>query len=120
MRLADFYLDPFTFVGYRNNQLPRLIQILIIHKFHKIGDGLGHLWGKSKARNEDNSVLQNSETNKGIAWQTTVKNAFKVMFTLYRMALASARKPYLEGLLFTHKNGDFGAISVTEPRGVSL
>ena len=36
------------------------------------------------------------------------------------MALASARKPYRIGLLFTHKNGDFGAISVTEPRGVLL
>ena len=34
------------------------------------------------------------------------------MFTLCRMALPSARKPYLMGLLFTHKNGDFGAVSV--------
>ena len=34
------------------------------------------------------------------------------------MALASARKPYRIGLLFTHKNGDFGAISETEPQGV--
>ena len=25
-----------------------------------------------------------------------------------------ARKPYRIGLLFTHKNGDFGAISLTE------
>ena len=30
------------------------------------------------------------------------------------VAFASARNPYLIGLLFTHKNGDFGAISVTE------
>ena len=36
------------------------------------------------------------------------------MFTLYLTALASARNPYQIGLLFTHKNGDFGAISVTE------
>ena len=40
------------------------------------------------------------------------------MFTLYRMALASARKLYREGVPFTHKKGDFGAISVTEPRRV--
>ena len=46
-------------------------------------------------------------------------NAFKAMFTPYRMALASARNPYQIGLLFTHNNGDFGAISVTEPRGAS-
>ena len=36
------------------------------------------------------------------------------MFLLYRRALAPARKPYLIRLLFTHKNGDFGAISVTK------
>jgi len=39
---------------------------------------------------------------------------FKAMFTLYRIAFASVRKPYREGLLFTHENGDFGAISLTE------
>ena len=36
------------------------------------------------------------------------------MFTFYRVAFAPARKPYRIGLLFTHNNGDFGAISVTE------
>ena len=39
------------------------------------------------------------------------------MFTLYRwyrIAFAPKRKPFQIGLLFTHKNGDFGAISVTE------
>ena len=35
------------------------------------------------------------------------------MFALYRIVFAPAWKPYLRGLLFTHKNGDFGAISVT-------
>ena len=30
------------------------------------------------------------------------------------VAYAPARKPYRIGLLFTHKNRDFGAISVTE------
>ena len=35
--------------------------------------------------------------------------------TLYRIALAQARKPYWIKLLFSHKNGDFGAIiSITE------
>ena len=34
----------------------------------------------------------------------------KAMFTLYRIVFALTRK----GFLFTHKNGDFGAISVTE------
>ena len=36
------------------------------------------------------------------------------MFTVYRVAFASALKSYQIGLLFTHKNGDFGWISVTE------
>ena len=40
----------------------------------------------------------------------------KAVFTPYRIALApgAARKPHRIGLLFTHKNCDFGAISVTE------
>ena len=37
-----------------------------------------------------------------------------VMITLYRVAVAQVRKSYRIGLLFTRKNGDFGAISVTE------
>ena len=32
------------------------------------------------------------------------------MFTLYRTALAPARKSFRTGLLFTHENRDFGAI----------
>ena len=36
----------------------------------------------------------------------------KAMFTVYRIAFALALKPYAIGLLFTHKNGDFSAISV--------
>ena len=36
------------------------------------------------------------------------------IFTLCRMALASARKPYRIEIVSTHKNGDFRAISVTE------
>ena len=37
------------------------------------------------------------------------------MFTLYRIALASAPKPYRIGLIFTRvKNGNLGKISVTE------
>ena len=31
-----------------------------------------------------------------------------------RITFAPARKPYRIGILFTQKNGDFGAISVTE------
>ena len=38
----------------------------------------------------------------------------KAMLTLSRIAFARAPKPYRTGLLFTHKNSDFGAISVTE------
>ena len=38
---------------------------------------------------------------------------YQVMFTLYRVAFALAKNwPYRIGLVFTHKNGDFGAISV--------
>ena len=36
------------------------------------------------------------------------------VFTLYRIDLAQTQKSYRVGLLFTHNNGDFGAISVTE------
>ena len=36
----------------------------------------------------------------------------KAIFTLRQ--IAQARKPHPIGLLFTHKNSDFGAISVTE------
>ena len=36
------------------------------------------------------------------------------MLTLCRVAFAPARKLYRIVLLFTRKNGDFGAISVTE------
>ena len=42
------------------------------------------------------------------------KGKIKTMFTLYRIAFVPARKPYRIGFQFTHKNGDFGAISVTE------
>ena len=34
--------------------------------------------------------------------------------TLYQTSLARARKPYRIGLLFTHKNGDCGAVSIIE------
>ena len=36
-----------------------------------------------------------------------------LVFTLYRIAVPQAYTPYQIGLLFTHENGDFGAISVT-------
>ena len=36
------------------------------------------------------------------------------MFTVYRVAFESALKSYQIGLLFTHKNGDFGGIFLTE------
>ena len=36
------------------------------------------------------------------------------MITLSRIAFALALKQYRIGLLFIYKNGDFGAISVTE------
>ena len=36
------------------------------------------------------------------------------MFTQYGIAFAPARKSYWIGLLFAHKNDDFGAISLTE------
>ena len=38
----------------------------------------------------------------------------KATFILDRTAFPPARKSYRIGLLTTHKNGDFGAISVTE------
>ena len=36
------------------------------------------------------------------------------IFTLHRIAFAPARKCYRIGLPFTHKNSDFGAISVAK------
>ena len=38
------------------------------------------------------------------------------MFTVYWIAFAQARKSYGIGLLFTHNNGDFSAISVLTER----
>ena len=52
-----------------------------------------------------------------------IRNAINTSDTFYlgyfyalRIVFAPARKPYQIGLLFTHKNGDRGAISVTERR----
>ena len=49
-----------------------------------------------------------------------IRNAINTSDTFYlgyfyaiRIVFAPARKPYQIGLLFTHKNGDRGAISVT-------
>ena len=36
------------------------------------------------------------------------------MFTIKREAFPPPQKPYWTGILFTHKNGDFYAISLTE------
>ena len=38
----------------------------------------------------------------------------KAIFTLRQIAFSPAPTPHPIGLLFTHKNGDFSAISVTE------
>ena len=42
------------------------------------------------------------------------------MFTVYRIAFASALKSYRIGFLFTHKHGDLGGISVTEQSCAAL
>ena len=42
------------------------------------------------------------------------QNTIKAMFTRERITLTPARKPSGIRLLSTHKNGDFGGISVTE------
>ena len=44
------------------------------------------------------------------------KHLSKAMTTLYRKALAPARKPYRKGLLLTHKNGDFRVVSGNEAK----
>ena len=41
------------------------------------------------------------------------------MFTTYLYSSCAARKPYHVGLLFTRKNSDLGAISVTERSGAA-
>ena len=43
-----------------------------------------------------------------------VQVSIKLIFTLYSIAFTPAQKQYRRGLLFTHKNGDLGAISVKE------
>ena len=43
------------------------------------------------------------------------KRRSQIVFTLYLIAFALEGKPFRIVLLFTHKNGDFGAISVTKP-----
>ena len=50
----------------------------------------------------------------GFRLEKRQENVNKAMFAIYRITLAPARKPYRVGLFFTHKNDDFGAISVTE------
>ena len=52
--------------------------------------------------------------NDMVNMQRLLFNKSKAMFTLWRMAFAPAKKQYRIGLLFSHKNGDFGVISVTE------
>ena len=42
------------------------------------------------------------------------KKEMKITQRKIRITFAPARKAYWIGLLFTHKSGDFGAISVTE------
>jgi len=42
-----------------------------------------------------------------------MKNTFKAMTTLYRIALVPARKSHQTGLLFTHEYSDLGAATVT-------
>ena len=42
-----------------------------------------------------------------------MKNTFKAMTTLCRIALVPARKSHETELLFTHENSDLGAATVT-------
>ena len=42
-------------------------------------------------------------------WVKTLYIRLWLLSTRYRIAFAQARKSYRVGLLFTHKNGDFGA-----------
>ena len=46
-------------------------------------------------------------------WQVAEWSKTEAIVTLYPTALAPTRKPHRTGLLFTHTNGDFGAISLT-------
>ena len=52
--------------------------------------------------------------NDMVNMQHLLFNKSKAMFPLYLTTFAPAQKVYRIGLMFTHKNGDFGAISVTE------
>ena len=49
-----------------------------------------------------------------LSFKRITKMTFQAMFALRWIAFAPARKSYRIGLLLTHKNGDFGAISVTK------
>ena len=85
----------------------QFISLTLLSKF--LGVGLGTL---------SNSVFFGDRQNWSPLGPTFKKHdnisEFKKMLTLCRVAFAPARKLYRIGLLFTRKNGDFGAISVTE------
>ena len=50
-----------------------------------------------------------------------IANWIPAIFSLYRIVLAPRTlKPFRTGLLYTHKNGGFGAISVTERRCAAM
>lgn len=55
--------------------------------------------------------MQLACSNHSVLRQPSFLLVFKAIFTLYWIAFTSARKSHRAGLLFTHKSGDFGAIS---------
>ena len=79
---------------------PDRIQLLFKHKNGDFGAISEQRSNRAKLRRAD---LLSGESDIGY------------VFILSRIAFAQAEKPYgTLGLLFTHKNGDFGAISATE------
>ena len=59
------------------------------------------------------SMTLNTSLNNLVPRNVLWSRKIKAMFTLVQIAFAPTRKLYRTGLLFTHKSGDSGAISVT-------
>ena len=60
--------------------------------------------------------FKNASPEAEASTSTRKSTYLRYVYTKYRIVFAPARKPYRIGLLSTHKNGDFGAISVTEAK----
>ena len=91
---------------YVTSQLRHSLEVH--HLLRKILDPPLHLLPAYSSMTLNTSL--NNLVPRNVLWSRKIKS----MFTLVQIAFAPTRKLYRTGLLFTHKSGDCGAISVTE------